>query len=56
MHYIPGLRLRADQESEIVGLDESEMGEYAYDYVSLQQELGFSVNVSTTTRMPVVFE
>ncbi|TFK69353.1 ammonium transporter [Pluteus cervinus] len=44
MHYIPGLRLRADQESEIVGLDESEMGEYAYDYVSLQQELGFSVN------------
>jgi hypothetical protein len=42
MHYFPGgiLRLRCDEETEIVGVDEGEMGEFAYDYVSLDTELG----------------
>lgn len=35
MHYIPGLRLRADEESEILGIDDAEMGEFAYDYVGI---------------------
>jgi len=39
MHFIPGLRLRADDESEILGIDDAEMGEYAYDYVGLETEL-----------------
>jgi Amt family ammonium transporter len=39
MHFIPGLRLRADEESEILGIDDAEMGEYAYDYVGLETEL-----------------
>ncbi|KAF8159921.1 ammonium transporter [Crassisporium funariophilum] len=39
MHYIPGLRLRVPEETEIIGIDESEMGEFAYDYVGLQTEL-----------------
>lgn len=42
MHYFPGgsLRLRCNDETEIVGVDEAEMGEFAYDYVSLDIELG----------------
>lgn len=42
MHYFPGgyLRLRCDEESEIIGIDDAEMGEFAYDYVGLETELG----------------
>lgn len=39
MHYIPGLRLRVPEETEIVGIDEIDMGEFAYDYVGLEREL-----------------
>jgi hypothetical protein len=39
MHFIPGLRLRASEEAEILGIDDAEMGEYAYDYVGLDTEL-----------------
>ena len=35
MHFIPGLRLRATEEAEILGIDDAEMGEFAYDYVGL---------------------
>ncbi|KJA21586.1 hypothetical protein HYPSUDRAFT_187349 [Hypholoma sublateritium FD-334 SS-4] len=47
MHYIPGLRLRASEEAEILGIDDAEMGEFAYDYVGLEQEIGHSVDVFT---------
>ena len=40
MHYIPGLSLRANEEAEILGIDDAEMGEFAYDYVELEQEIG----------------
>ncbi|PFH47896.1 hypothetical protein AMATHDRAFT_151057 [Amanita thiersii Skay4041] len=40
MHFIPGLRLRACEEDEIIGIDDAEMGEFAYDYVQLGQDLG----------------
>ncbi|KAL4068504.1 ammonium transporter AmtB-like domain-containing protein [Scleroderma yunnanense] len=39
MHYIPGLRLRCDEETEILGVDDAEMGEFAYDYVGLESEI-----------------
>lgn len=39
MHYIPFLRLRCDEETEIIGVDDAEMGEFAYDYVGLEAEL-----------------
>ena len=39
MHFIPGCRLRTD-ESEIIGIDDAEMGEFAYDYVAVDAELG----------------
>lgn len=35
MHYIPGMRLRVSEETESIGIDEVDMGEYAYDYVGL---------------------
>ena len=40
MHFIPGLRLRASEEAEIVGIDDAEMGEFAYDYVGIDADLG----------------
>lgn len=40
MHYIPGLRLRCSEEAEIIGIDDAEMGEFAYDYVGLEAEIG----------------
>ncbi|KAI0635026.1 ammonium transporter [Trametes polyzona] len=40
MHFIPGLRLRASEEAEILGIDDAEMGEFAYDYVGI--DLGAS--------------
>ncbi|KAF9558592.1 ammonium transporter [Agrocybe pediades] len=43
MHYIPGLRLRTTEEAEILGIDDAEMGEFAYDYVGLEQEIGHSI-------------
>ena len=35
MHYIPGCRMRCDEETEILGMDDAEMGEFAYDYVGI---------------------
>ena len=43
MHYIPGLSLRASEQAEILGIDDAEMGEFAYDYVGLEQEIGHSL-------------
>jgi Amt family ammonium transporter len=39
MHFIPGLRLRASEEDEILGIDDAEMGEFAYDYVGIESEI-----------------
>ncbi|KAG8746251.1 hypothetical protein FRC10_005500 [Ceratobasidium sp. 414] len=40
-HFIPFLRLRTTEESEIIGMDDFGMGEFAYDYVGLDAEHGF---------------
>jgi Amt family ammonium transporter len=48
MHYIPGLRLRVSEDTEIIGLDESDMGEFAYDYVGLETELKPHVYMRST--------
>lgn len=39
MHFIPFCRLRVDETSELIGIDEAQMGEYAYDYVGLDSEV-----------------
>jgi len=44
MHIIPGLSLRVDEDAEILGIDDAEMGEFAYDYVGIEQEIGHTVD------------
>ncbi|EFX04503.1 ammonium transporter [Grosmannia clavigera kw1407] len=39
MNMIPGLHLRASEEAEILGIDDAEIGEFAYDYVELTREV-----------------
>jgi Amt family ammonium transporter len=54
MHYVPfiNLKLRCSDETEIIGVDDGEMGEFAYDYVGLDTEPGprpiFSGNMVAT--------
>jgi hypothetical protein len=40
MHYIPYFSLRCNEETEIIGVDDGEMEEFAYDYVGMEIELG----------------
>ena len=39
MNLIPGLRLRATEEDEVLGMDDAEIGEFAYDYVELTRDV-----------------
>ncbi|KAG2753538.1 ammonium transporter [Suillus brevipes Sb2] len=56
MHFIPGLRLRCDEETEILGVDDAEMGEFAYDYVGIESELmprsEYNIGASAGNREP----
>jgi Amt family ammonium transporter len=48
MHFIPGLTLRTTEEAEILGIDDADMGEFAYDYVGIDQEIGHTVDTGLT--------
>ncbi|EPS40753.1 hypothetical protein H072_5412 [Dactylellina haptotyla CBS 200.50] len=39
MNLVPGLSLRASEEAEVLGIDDAELGEFAYDYVELVREV-----------------
>jgi len=52
MHYIPGLRLRVPDHVEQLGIDESEMGEFAYDYVGPLSDLRPFVYGQSTASEP----
>jgi Amt family ammonium transporter len=39
LNMIPGMHLRAKEEAEILGIDDAEIGEFAYDYVELTREV-----------------
>jgi Amt family ammonium transporter len=39
LNFIPGLHLRASEQEEIMGMDETEIGEFAYDYVELSRDV-----------------
>ncbi|GAA5833570.1 hypothetical protein JCM11251_003529 [Rhodosporidiobolus azoricus] len=39
INLIPGCKFRVDEEGEIIGVDEVETGEWAYDYVSVRREV-----------------
>ena len=38
MNLIPGLSLRVSEEAEIVGIDDAEIGEFAYDFVERERD------------------
>ena len=38
MNLTPGLSLRASEEAEIIGIDEAEIGEFAYDFVEKERD------------------
>jgi ammonium transporter, Amt family len=48
MHFIPGLSLRASEDAEVLGIDDAEMGEFAYDYVGIEQELGQTLDTGVS--------
>lgn len=39
MNLIPGLSLRASSEDEETGIDDAQLGEFAYDYVELSRHV-----------------
>ena len=39
LNLIPGFHLRASEEEEMMGMDETEVGEFAYDYVELSRDV-----------------
>ncbi|KAJ9602124.1 ammonium transporter Amt1 [Cladophialophora chaetospira] len=49
LNFIPGLHLRASEQEEIMGMDETEIGEFAYDYVELSRDVvnGLEQDVAT---------
>ncbi|EXJ82142.1 hypothetical protein A1O1_08211 [Capronia coronata CBS 617.96] len=49
INLIPGLKLRATEQEEIMGMDETEIGEFAYDYVELSRDVVNGVPDSTST-------
>lgn len=38
VNYIPGLHLRATEEAELLGMDDDQLGEFAYDYVEVRRD------------------
>ena len=38
INYIPGLKLRASDEAELLGMDDDQLGEFAYDYVEVRRD------------------
>ena len=38
INLIPGLTLRATEDAEIEGMDEAEIGEFAYDFVEKERD------------------
>lgn len=38
INYIPGLHLRASEEAELLGMDDDQLGEFAYDYGSCRRQ------------------
>lgn len=38
INLIPGLKLRASEEAEMLGMDDDQLGEFAYDYVEVRRD------------------
>lgn len=53
LNLLPGLQIRATEEAEILGIDDAEIGEFAYDYVELTREVLNDVDNEETSRYSV---
>lgn len=38
VNLVPGLELRASEEAELLGMDDDQLGEFAYDYVEVRRD------------------
>ncbi|GAB7366652.1 hypothetical protein MBLNU230_g8634t1 [Neophaeotheca triangularis] len=38
INLVPGLKLRASEEAELLGMDDDQLGEFAYDYVEVRRD------------------
>lgn len=38
VNFVPGLHLRASEEAELLGMDDDQLGEFAYDYVEVRRD------------------
>jgi Amt family ammonium transporter len=38
VNLVPGLHLRASEEAELMGMDDDQLGEFAYDYVEVRRD------------------
>ncbi|KAK0720222.1 ammonium transporter AmtB-like domain-containing protein [Lasiosphaeris hirsuta] len=47
LNLIPGLSLRVSADEEELGLDDGQLGEFAYDYVELTRQLSHAIPTST---------
>lgn len=47
MNLVPGLSLRVSVEEEELGLDDVQLGEFAYDYVELTRHMADSTHPSS---------
>jgi Amt family ammonium transporter len=48
LNLVPGLSLRASPEEEELGMDDVQLGEFAYDYVELTRHLSDTASIATT--------
>ena len=46
MNLVPGLSLRANSTEEEIGMDDYQLGEFAYDYVELTRHVADSGSVT----------
>lgn len=49
MNLVPGLSLRVKVDEEELGLDDCQLGEFAYDYVELRRHPGDALSGNTTS-------
>lgn len=47
--FLPIFKLRVSEEEEIMGIDDVEIGEFAYDYVELAREVGTIEDADATS-------
>ena len=56
LNVVPGLQIRADEDAEILGIDDTEIGEFAYDYVELTREVPSDVDADVAAAVAVAAE